>query len=66
MGIGRWRHKDCLDMDLEIDRIRYVGLKYIVANVSYLNRNWSNGDFLIIRQKNVKIYKKDWPRWVRL
>jgi hypothetical protein len=53
-------------MDIEIERIRYVSVNYVVVNVAYLNRNWQNGNFLIMREKNVKIYKKDWTNWSRV
>jgi hypothetical protein len=66
MGTGHWRHCSCLDMDIEIERIRYVSVNYVVVNVAYLNRNWQNGNFLIMREKNVKIYKKDWTNWSRV
>lgn len=66
MTVGRWRHRSCLDIDLEIERVRYVCSDYMIINVAYLNRNWQNGEFLIIRQKNVKIYRKDWTNWSRV
>jgi len=62
----RYRPKDCLDIDIEIEKIRYRGPTYMVANIAYFNRNWNGGDFLIDRQKNVRITNAALKRWVRL
>lgn len=52
---ARYRHKNCLDVDFEIEKVKYRGNKYTIVNIAYLNRNWENGEFLILRESNVKI-----------
>lgn len=62
----RYRPKDCLDIDIEIEKVRYYGTSYIVANIAYLNRHWQGGEFLIDRQKNVRITHDTMKRWIRI
>lgn len=55
---ARYRHKNCLDVDLDIIKVNYRGPDYTRVNVAYINRNWEGGEFLIITEKNVKIPAK--------
>ncbi len=62
----RYRPVNCLDIDIEIEKIRYRSTNYVVANVAYFNRNWVKGEYLIHREKNVRIRNEAFKRWVRI
>lgn len=61
-----YRHKQCLDIDIEVEEVTYRGPEFILVNIAYLNRNWQNGEFLVLREQNVKLVKKHWPMWERI
>lgn len=62
---GRYRHDRCLDVDIEILKIQYLGPEYIKAKVAYLNRNWQNGNF-VIDIDNVTIENEQYEYWKRI
>lgn len=63
---ARFRHKNCLDMDLEILSIQAASPDHVTANVVYLNRNWRQGNFVIHKEDGVLLKKEHWPHWERI
>ena len=62
-----YRHKNCLDIDLEVKKVQYRSPDYTKLRVIYLNRNWQNGFFVIDpRPETVKIKSSDYWLWERI
>lgn len=55
------RHKNCLDIDVEIVKITYSGSNYIKVKVRYLDR--VNGFYYNTKPQVVKIYRKNFGDW---
>jgi len=56
-----WRHKHCLDIDIEIQKIQYRGPDYWKIKVMYWNRHMKT--YAHWDSEIVKIYKTEWPKW---
>lgn len=58
---SKWRHLSCIDIDIYIQKISYVGKDYIKLKVNYINRH--NDIVYNYQPELVKIYKKDLYLW---
>lgn len=56
-----YRHPRCLDIDLEIVKIQYLGPDYIKARVRYWHRTGKY--FISLTPETVKIQRVDLPKW---
>lgn len=59
-----YRHRSCLDIDILIANICFVGPKYAVVKVFYILQR--NEGILNPEPQTVRIQKKDWPNWTRI
>lgn len=57
----RYRHRRCLDIDIDIVRVTYRGTKYIKAKVLYWNRWYKTHHSL--QPELVWIKREDFYQW---
>jgi len=64
---ARYRHKNCLDIDIEILSVNYVDAKRTKMKIIYVNRHWQGGDFVIdAKASSVEVRSSDYPLWSRI
>ncbi len=61
----RYRHKNCIDVDIEVIHEEVFHEDYTILKVFWLNRNYENGNYVINRDK-VKIKKEHYQFWSEL
>jgi len=60
----RWRHKNCLDIDLIIVAVTYAGPSLTRAKVLYWQRHM--GALMTTTTETVTIKRKDFGNWQRI
>lgn len=56
-----WRHKNCLDIDVEIKKVGYMCSEYFKIRVKYWNRHI--GVYCWNDPETVKIKREDFYKW---
>lgn len=59
-----YRHKCCLDMDIEIVGIKYLGPDYFKLKVNFVASRDHN--YIFWPDANIKLYRKDLFLWQRV
>lgn len=56
-----WRHRNCLDIDIFILKVKYNGPLYVKVKILYWNRH--SHAFCALEPEVVKIYREEFPKW---
>lgn len=56
-----YRHRNCIDVDIFVEKLDYVGKDYIKLHVTYVNQR--NGSVYNLDPDKIKIYRKDLSNW---
>lgn len=56
-----YRHPHCLDVDIEVVKIQYVGTDYVRARVRYWHR--ADRSVVSVLPETVTILRRDLRRW---
>lgn len=63
---SRYRHVNCLDIDIEIEDV-YIGHNLdILYSVTYYNRHWRDGEFIVYQGDLVQFNDREASRWIKL
>lgn len=57
-----YRHSSCLDLDIEVLHIVVEAPSMTVMKVLWMNRNWSNGEF-VVHAENIKVLTGQYKFW---
>lgn len=57
----KWRHRNCIDIDIIVQKVTYQGLKYFKVKVLYFNRHYK--DIIFSKPDTVKINREDFNNW---
>jgi hypothetical protein len=62
---SRYRHKNCIDVDIQVLDIHIDTPDLKILKILWLNRNWLNGNF-IIDSDIIKIKKEQFNNWSKV
>ena len=57
-----YRNRNCIDLDMHVVAIKYLGLDYFKLEVAWVNRHHPH----ILIPDNVKLFRKDLKNWTIL
>lgn len=64
---GRYRHRDTLDIDMQVVEVLKRSPLGTKLSVLYFNRHWKKGEFLIdYRPEIVVVKSEDYAHWERI
>lgn len=64
---GRWQHKNCSDLQLEIMKVQYQGPDYTKVKAFYMRKDFGCGEILLDpKADTLKITKDQYKNWRRV
>jgi hypothetical protein len=62
----RYRHDNCLDIDIEVTKVQYATPDYVKARIRIIYRNAKPENELIVTLTGTYLVKEHWERWKRI
>lgn len=64
---GRWQHRNCTDLQIEILKVQFIGPGYTKLKALYYRKDFGCGDILLDpKADSLKIMKNQYYNWSRV